>query len=179
MTHYDLRAAIREVLAEGGCDSYREYAERVIARMPRSEVVYRVALSETLPRYIRNLNRVDAGPMPDVVSDGPPAHDGRSNGVVNGKATRHVSRHVQAYANEWAKILRRQIPTPTGQIKPLGDATHTEVTHYAGTLRRKGTETLTVAGRFERLADLMLEQRVARVRDLPPHLGSAAIAVMV
>jgi hypothetical protein len=178
VSDYDLRAAVCEALDDGGCDSYREYAERVIARMPRSEAVLRAALLETLPRYIRNVNRMAAGPMPVIVPDRRPVTDGSVNGWANGSAVQHVSRRVLGHANEWDRILCRQIPTPTGQIKPLGDATHDEVAHYAGTLRRKGMETLAVADRFDQLVQLMDELRVDRVRDIPPHLGSAVIAVV-
>jgi hypothetical protein len=159
MTDYDLRAACREALSEGGGESFREYAERVVDAMPRT--AYRDALLRTLPDYIRDLDRRDAGPVV------PPAPV-----PVKGE---HASRRVAAVARAWHRLICRQIITPEGITKPLGDATREEVIFYADMLRAKGREILETADGFDRIADLMRKRKAERVRDLPPHLGSAAV----
>lgn len=156
MTTYDLRAAIREALTEGGCDSFREYAERVVETMPRT--AYRDVILRTLPDYIRDLDRREAGPVT------PPA-------LVPGV---NPSRRVTAVAHAWEKLIARQIITEEGITKPLADATREEVIFYADMLRAKGREILATADGFDRIADLMRKRRAERVRDLPADLGSAA-----
>jgi hypothetical protein len=172
--HYDLRTEVRKALAEGGCDSFREYAERVLDRMPRDGVAYRFALMATLPDYIRDLDRRDAGRLvlpavpsiPSVASLPRPAAPAGSNG----------SARLEAMAGqEWGRMTARHIITPDGHTKRLADATRDEVMHYAGMLSVKGQQVLDTAEAYNRLADLMLELKVGHVRDVPPALGSAAL----
>jgi hypothetical protein len=150
MTDYDLRAACREALSEGGGESFREYAERVVEAMPRA--AYRDVILATLPDFIRSLDRHDAGPV--VL---PPAVKGE-----------HASRRVAAVGRAWERLIARQIITSEGITKPLADATREEVVFYADMLRAKGREILETADGFDRIADLM-RKRTAE------HLGSAAV----
>jgi hypothetical protein len=162
VSDYDLRGAVREALAKGGCDSFREYAQRVLDDMPES--AYRAVILATLPDFIRDLDRRDAGRVtpPRII---------QGTGSTGG----HASVHVDGVGLWWDRILARQIITPGGITKPLADATCDEVRFYAGMLRVKGMETLQTADGFDRIADLMKEQKVATARDLPSHLGSVAL----
>jgi hypothetical protein len=164
MTTYDLRAAIREALSEGGCESFREYAERVVDTMPRT--AYRDVILRTLPDYIRDLDRREAGPVTLPVQAPPQT-------LVPGQ---HASAKVAKLARAWDRLIARQIITEEGITKPLADATRGDVTFYADMLRAKGREIIATAEGFDRIADLMRVQKVERVRDIPPHLGSAAVS---
>lgn len=150
MSDFDLSATVKDVLAEGGCDSFREYAAKVVGRIPKSEV--NNVLMATLPDYIRN---VDHRAQPIALTPGS-----------------HASRRVQAIGTAWTAFLARHITTDAGTQIRLADATEEQVRFYAGLLRVKAREVSNRARNFADLADLMRKQNVKTVRDLPAEMAA-------
>lgn len=149
-TEFDLRAITREVLEEGGCDSFREYAVKVLGRIPQREL--KNALMLCLPDFVREV-------------------DHRAKPPVLPTAGSHASPKVKGIANAWSAFISRHITTDLGAQIRLADATEGQVRFYVGLLRVKASQTEATADGFERVADLMAEQKVGRVKDLPAHLG--------
>lgn len=156
---FDLRGLVREVLANEQCDSPREYAERVLDRIP--EAFYRAALGVTLTEYVRHVNRA-ATETPQIQRA---AEALRNPGG-------HASKKVAGIAHMWSQLLARKIPSATGGYLPLADASAEQVKFYAGMLNVQAARTKAAADAYLELADLMRAHRVSRVRDLPAHVGS-------
>lgn len=156
MSDFNLHQLVKTALAEGGCDTPRAYAERVLDRIPAKR--YRDALAVTLTDYVRHVNRdaTDADTVRSLAS-----------------ATQTPgSRKVAGIAAAWAQMLTRQIPTQQGGLRVLADATPTEIRFYASMLDEKARKAQEAAVAYRELADLMSKHKVGRVRDLPPALGA-------
>lgn len=150
MSDFDLRVLVREVLADGGCDSFREYAIKVLGQVPQREL--KNALLATLPDYIRTV-------------------DHKSAPVALPGVGQHASRRVAGIAGAWANFIARHITTDVGTQIRLAEASEDQVRFYVGLLRVKAAQTNETANGFEQIANLMAEQKVTRVKDLPAHVA--------
>lgn len=155
MSDFDLRAVIRDVLDEGGCDTFREYAVRVIGRVPPKEL--KNALMACLPELVRE---IDHSRKPVV-----PVHS----------AGGHASSKVAAIAQAWSLFLARHITTDVGTQIRLAEATEEQVRFYVGLLRVKAREVNDQASKFEQIADLMCQHKAATVGQLPGNIGERLV----
>lgn len=146
---FGLREAVSHILATTSLTSPHDVASKVAETVPPDELV--AVLTEAMEPYVREIMQFE-----------------RMNNPVIRPAQRRHSRADNA-RDWWDKALRDRVHVGHGQYKTLGDCLHDDLLYAAQERHKKAEQNIAVARRFEYLAALLDEYKVARVADLPPE----------
>ena len=153
------RQAIRALLAESGESSPEVLAELLIAGASAAE--RRQWLAEVLPHFVADVARSE--------------RNRAANESFATPSRRMPSRSakVAGIRDWWAEFLASRIAVGD-TWKPVGDLTADDLGVVARVRRDKAAATIAQAEKYETLAGLLTEYRVATVRELPSSAVQSA-----
>lgn len=141
MTAYDIRAAVRAVLAETDLTDPQEIATKVAEAVPAGDLRATVAL------LLRDYVRVTFHPAHPST---PPARSAK-----------------RAALKEWAETYLRERVHVGGAYLMLGDCSYDNLCFLVTERIENAARSTAAAARYRRLADLVEQYGVERVADLP------------
>lgn len=150
-TPYDIRQAIREVLATTDLVDPGDIAARVAADVPGREI--RAVLAVVLRDFVRI----------ELHGYGRRAESGRDNAAVPQPAR---SAKVSAIRT-WARLLRKPVAVEGNAWKQFGECTLEDLGFLAEDRRQNAAESVAAAERFEKYAAALAERDVETVAALP------------
>lgn len=186
MNDFNLRKLVREVLDTSTMADPHDIADEVLRRIDDEDLrpALRQCLTDVVREQIRQSRNAFQPPAPNPVPPPPPVSPVRAvppvpqvmqelpGGAPAMKPKPARSAKVAAIREHHQRWLRERLYASSDprKWKFLGDCGFDDLMFAAGQRREDARRTSAVAQELERLAELVRQYGVARVRDLPEHI---------